>query len=147
MLNKFFKERELRIKKQFKDNKFQKISNAWTKYSLANGYIYNFSWLGIPIIKYPSDLIAIQEIIFESKPDLIIETGVAHGGSLAFYASIQKMYNKNSKTIGIEIDFRKHNKDNCEKIYNKLGIKVIEGSSISENTISLTQFYKKKSLS
>ncbi len=145
MLKKFFNDREKRINNQFKDVKFQKISKAWTKYSLANGYLYNFSWLGIPIIKYPSDLITIQEIIFEVKPDLIIETGVAHGGSLAFYASIQKMYNKKAKTLGIEIDFRSHNKKNCRKIYKKLGISVIENSSVSEEAlIKLKRFTKNK---
>lgn len=145
MLKKFYKDREKRIKRQFKDSKFQKISKAWTKYSLSNGYLYNFSWLGIPIIKYPSDLITIQELIFEVKPDLIIETGVAHGGSLAFYASIQKMYNINAKTVGIEIDFRKHNKINCSQIYKKLKISVIEGSSISKETNKkLKKFTKNK---
>ena len=143
MLKKFYREREIRIKKQFQDKKFQKLSNSWTKYSLKNGYIYNFSWLGIPIIKYPSDIITIQEIIFEVKPDLIIETGVAHGGSLAFYASIQKIYNQKAKTIGIEIDFRKHNKKNCEKIYKQLDIKVIEGSSISNESINKLKKYIK----
>lgn len=143
MLKRFYKERETRIKKQFRDEKFQKLSNSWTKYSLKNGYIYNFSWLGIPIIKYPSDLITIQEIIFEVKPDLIIETGVAHGGSLAFYASIQKIYNSKARTLGIEIDFRKHNKKNCKKIYKQLDINVIEGSSISNETIKKIKKYLK----
>lgn len=134
-LKRFFLESNDRINKQSRNKKFIKYTYNWIKESLKIGYLYNFQWMGIPIIKYPSDLIVFQEILFEEKPDLIIETGVAHGGSLAFLASIQKLYNPKGKTIGIEIDFRKHNKDHCKKVFSKLGVKVYEGSSISEKII------------
>lgn len=135
ILQNFFIQQKKRVLKQFNNRKFNNLTNEWTKKALKDGYIYNFTWEGIPIIKFPSDLIVFQEIIHNVKPDLIIETGVAHGGSLVFYSSIQKSYNKNAKTIGVEIDFRKHNKINCKKLFKKYGIEVIEGSSISENTI------------
>tara|TARA_X000000950_G_scaffold287724_1_gene401244 strand:+ start:1772 stop:2536 length:765 start_codon:yes stop_codon:yes gene_type:complete len=137
ILKKFFIQQKKRVFTQFKDHKFNNLTNEWTKKALKDGYIYNFTWEGIPIIKFPSDLIVFQEIIHDVKPDLIIETGVAHGGSLVFYSSIQKSYNKNAKTIGVEIDFRQHNKTNCKKLFKKYAIEVIEGSSISEDTIKL----------
>lgn len=134
-LKKFFSEADKRIKVQSKNIEFKKNTYNWIKNSLKIGYLYNFKWMGIPIIKYPSDLIVFQEILFEEKPDLIIETGIAHGGSLAFLASIQKLYNPKGKTVGVEIDFRKHNKEHCKKTFSKLGIKVFEGSSVSEKII------------
>ena len=137
VLKKFFIDQKRRIKKQLKDKIFKKLTYEWTKKALQDGYIYNFTWEGIPIIKFPSDLIVFQEIIHKVKPDLIIETGVAHGGSLVFYSSIQRTYNNKAKTIGVEIDFRNHNKKNCEKIFKKYGIEVIEDSSTSENTVKI----------
>ena len=137
VLKKFFIDQKRRIKKQLKDKIFKKLTYEWTKKALQDGYIYNFTWEGIPIIKFPSDLIVFQEIIHKVKPDLIIETGVAHGGSLVFYSSIQRTYNNKAKTIGVEIDFRNHNKKNCEKIFKKYGIEVIEDSSTSDNTVKI----------
>jgi cephalosporin hydroxylase len=137
ILKNFFTNQNKRVIRQYKSKNFQKLTHEWTKRALKDGYIYNFTWEGIPIIKFPSDLIVFQEIIYKIKPDLIIETGVAHGGSLVFYSSIQKAYNKKAKTVGVEIDFRSHNKRNCKKIFKKYGIEVIEKSSISEETIKI----------
>ena len=83
--------------------------------TVGTKYSYNFSWLGRPIIQYPQDIIAIQELIWKVKPDLIIETGIAHGGSLIFTSSMLMILEacgeiKNSKVLGIDIDIRKHNK-------------------------------------
>lgn len=137
ILKKFFKDSRKRVYKQYRDLKFKKLTYNWIKDSLFHGYIYNFTWMGIPIIKYPSDIMVLQEILFDKKPDLIIETGIAHGGSLAFLSSLQKIYNPRGKTVGIEIDFRKHNKENCKTIFKKNKVKVIEGSSID------TKIFKK----
>ena len=136
ILKKFYKSQDIRIFKQYHNKKFDKINYEWTKESLKQGYIYNFTWMGIPIIKYPSDLMVLQEIIFQVKPDLIIETGVAHGGSLCFLASMQKIYNPKARTIGVEIDFRKHNEINCSKIFKQLNIKVLKNSSTDEKVIN-----------
>ncbi|MCH9638134.1 MAG: cephalosporin hydroxylase, partial [Betaproteobacteria bacterium] len=83
----FEAEKLARIEAYKKDTEFQKQSRDWLEESMRKYYVYNFSWLGRPIIQNPIDMVAMQEIIWEVKPDLIIETGIAHGGSLIFSAS------------------------------------------------------------
>lgn len=97
-------------------------------------YSYNFTWMGRPIIQYPQDMIAMQEIIWRIQPDLIIETGIAHGGSLIYYASILELIGK-GKVLGIDIDIRAHNKVEIEKHPMFKRIEMIEGSSIAPETI------------
>ena len=94
-------------------------------------YHYNFSWFGLPIIKFPNDILVMQEIIWRVKPDVIIETGVARGGSLIFFASLMKLINKTGKVIGIDIDIRKQNKIALKKHFLAKNIKLIQGSSTS----------------
>jgi len=101
-------------------------------------YSYNFTWLGIPIIQYPQDMVAMQEIIWETKPDLIIETGVAHGGSIIFYASILELIGK-GEVIGIDIDIRAHNRLAIESHAMSKRIKLIQGSSISNEIFQLVK--------
>lgn len=98
-------------------------------------YSYNFRWLGRPIIQFPQDIIAMQEIIWETKPDLIIETGIAHGGSMIFYASMLELIGGEGYVLGIDIDIRKHNRMKIEKSPMFRRIKMIQGSSIDENII------------
>jgi len=98
-------------------------------------YSYNFSWLGRPIIQLPQDIIAMQEIICYVKPDLIIETGIAHGGSLIFYASIIEMISGDGHVLGIDIDIREHNRKEIEKHSMYKRITMIEGSSIDEKIV------------
>jgi cephalosporin hydroxylase len=102
--------------------------------SLRNRYSYNFEWLGRPIIQYPQDIIALQEIVWNIKPDLIIETGIAHGGSLIFYASLLELIGK-GEVLGIDIDIRKHNRKEIERHKMFKRIKMIEGSSTDERVI------------
>ena len=71
---------------------FSIISDLWIRSGWDTKYVYGFSWLGRPIIQLPEDMIRIQEVIYDVKPDVIVETGVAHGGSLIFYASLQTVY-------------------------------------------------------
>jgi len=78
-------------------------------------YEYNFTWLGRPIIQFPQDIIALQEIICQVKPDLIIETGIAHGGSLIFHASTLELIGRDDQVLGIDIDIRKHNRVEIER--------------------------------
>lgn len=99
-------------------------------------YSYNFSWMGRPIIAYPQDMIAMQELIWEIKPDLIIETGVAHGGSLVYYASLLELIGEGGLVVGIDIDIRKHNKDLIEAHPMMKRIQLIEGPSTSEEVIT-----------
>lgn len=120
-----------------KDKILFKKSIDWMLHADKYKYTYNFEWAGIPIIKFPNDLMVLQEIISNVKPDVIIETGVAHGGSVVFSASMLQLYSKkNSFVIGIDIDIRKHNHDRLKKnkFYKKL--KLIEGSSTSLEVIN-----------
>jgi cephalosporin hydroxylase len=93
-------------------------------------YVYHFTWLGRPIIQYPQDIIAMQEIIWEVKPDLIIETGIAHGGSIIFSASMMELLGGNGHVLGIDIDIRQHNRIEIEKHPMFKRITMFEGSSI-----------------
>jgi cephalosporin hydroxylase len=119
------------IKKLGKNQPLKKLSNKWMVESSLDEYSYHFSWLGRPIIQFPQDMIAIQEIIWKIKPDLIIETGIARGGSLIFSASILEIIGK-GEVLGIDIDIRKHNKTEIEKHTMNKRITMIEGSSIDE---------------
>ncbi len=104
-----------------------KMYQAIAKYR----YTYNFNWFGRPIIQLPEDIITMQEIILQVKPELIIETGVAHGGSLIFSASMLELLGQ-GEVIGIEIEMRPHNREGVEKHPLSKRITLIEGSSISE---------------
>jgi cephalosporin hydroxylase len=107
-------------------------------------YSYNFSWMGRPIIQYPQDMIAMQELIWDIKPDLIIETGIAHGGSLIYYASLLELIG-HGEVLGIDIDIREHNRKEIERHPMFKRIKMIEGSSISQETIDkVAEFAKEK---
>ncbi len=110
-------------------------AKAFNDASNSNQYSYNFSWMGRPIIQYPQDMIAMQEIIWQVQPDLIIETGIAHGGSLVYYASLLELIGK-GEVLGIDIDIRKHNKAEIEKHPMFKRITMLEGSSISENIVA-----------
>jgi cephalosporin hydroxylase len=100
--------------------------------SAEHRYSYNFSWLGRPIIQYPQDIVATQEIIWRIQPDLIVETGIAHGGSLIFYASLLELLGGDGQVLGVDIDIRAHNRAEIERhpLYKR--ISMIEGSSIDE---------------
>jgi cephalosporin hydroxylase len=91
--------------------------------------------MGVPIIQFPQDMAIMQELIWDQKPDLIIETGIAHGGSLVFYASIMELIGK-GRIIGIDVDIRSHNKKVIESHPMAHRIKMIEGSSVDKSTIS-----------
>jgi len=97
-------------------------------------YSYGFSWLGRPIIQFPQDLVAIQEIIWSVKPDLIVETGVAHGGSLVLSASILELLGR-GEVVGIDIEIRPHNRDAIERHPLAHRIKLLEGSSTASEVI------------
>src|SRR4051794_6393220 len=111
---------------------FELISRAWLRSGWDTKYVYGFSWMGRPIIQLPEDMIRIQEVIFDIKPDVIIETGVAHGGSLIFYASLCKAMEQ-GRIIGIDIEIRPHNRTAIESHPLFPFITLIEGSSIDES--------------
>lgn len=98
-------------------------------------YMYNFDWLGLPIIQFPQDMVALQEIIWQTKPDIIIETGVARGGSIIFHASMLQLLNQDGKVIGVDIDIREHNRKAIEEHPLSFRINLIQGSSIDQSTV------------
>lgn len=93
-------------------------------------YTYNFRWLGRPIIQFPQDLVALQEIVWETRPEVVVETGIAHGGSLVFYASLLHLLGGSGFVLGVDIDIRPHNRTEIEAHPLAPRIKMIEGSSI-----------------
>lgn len=134
-VNEFKKECMNRINEYPKNEDLQKTAASFMTNTINAKYSYNFSWMGRPIIQYPQDILAMQEIIWNINPDLIIETGIAHGGSLIFYASMLELLGKNGLVIGIDIDIRKHNRLEIEKHPMFKRIKMIEGSSIDESIV------------
>ncbi|MBB73434.1 MAG: cephalosporin hydroxylase [Planctomycetaceae bacterium] len=120
------------LTKENKDyDKLSEISLCWAKASIENKLSYEIDWLGIPVIQSPEDLILVQQVIYNVAPDYVIETGVAHGGSLIFYASILEAIGHGT-VIGIDIDIRKHNRQILEKHRLFKRIELIEGDSTSQ---------------
>jgi len=131
----FEEERKERIVRNGRNNELIKAAKKFNYVSNRDQYSYNFSWMGRPIIQYPQDMIAMQEIIYSIKPDVIIETGIAHGGSLVFYASLLELIGK-GVVLGIDIDIRKHNRIELEKHSMFKRIKLFEGSSVEESMVA-----------
>lgn len=116
---------------------FKLLSDLWVKVGWDQKHLYGFSWLGRPIIQLPDDMIRYQEVIWSLKPDVIVETGIAHGGSLILSSSILKLIgNDKSKVIGVDIDIRKHNYDAIINHPMSDKITMIEGSSIDPEIIN-----------
>jgi cephalosporin hydroxylase len=109
---------------------FAIVSRAWLRCGWDTKYVYGFSWMGRPIIQLPEDLLRVQELLYRVKPDVVVETGVAHGGSLIFYASLMKAMGK-GRVIGIDIEIRPHNRAAIEAHEMFDRISLIEGSSIA----------------
>lgn len=125
-----------------RETEINESARAFMHASIRNQYSYNFKWMGRPIIQYPQDLIAVQEIIWDVKPDLIIETGVAHGGSAVFHASLLELNAqsggpKSAEVWCIEIDLRTHNREAlvAHSMYPRL--RIIDGSSVDEKIAEL----------
>lgn len=133
--NDFEKRNEKIINSMNKDQKLKKMTRKWFDKAFEYEYSYHFTWLGRPIIQFPQDMIAVQEVIWKIKPDLIIETGIARGGSLIFSASILELIGK-GKVLGIDIDIRKHNKKEIEKHPLKKRIDMIEGPSTDMDIVT-----------
>lgn len=135
----FKQEVEERIKANENDKALRSSRDAFVKASMKAQYCYNFTWLGRPIIQYPQDMIAMQEILWSVQPDLIVETGIAHGGSLIFSAAMLELIascgGPEGEVLGIDIDIREHNRKAIEEhpLFKRIGM--IEGSSVSPDVI------------
>lgn len=125
----FINERLNAIRALASDDKLRTASLEWMIRADSHKYSYNFSWLGRPIIRYPNDIVVFQEVVWQSQPDLIIETGVAHGGSLVLSASLLELLNQDGRVVGIDIDIRPHNREAIEAHPLSRRITLIEGSS------------------
>ena len=136
----FEQEKENQIKDQGMNLPLLEVSQKFMVESIKAKYSYNFSWMGRPIIQYPQDMMAMQEIIWDLKPDLIIETGIAHGGSLIYYASLLELIG-NGKVLGIDIDIRDHNKIAIENHPMYKRIDMIQGSSIDPSIVEMVKQY------
>lgn len=149
-LKKFAAEREEQIASYARNDGFQRRSLDWLLEAMSERYVYNFDWLGRPIIQYPQDIVAMQEIVWATRPDVIVETGIAHGGSLALSASLLTLldvaqaaengtvFNPRApqrKVIGVDIDIRAHNRALLEAHPLSHAMHLIEGSSIEAATI------------
>tara|TARA_B100001769_G_C22110584_1_gene600669 strand:+ start:3618 stop:4352 length:735 start_codon:yes stop_codon:yes gene_type:complete len=144
-IKKFLKERSRDINRMLRNKEFFNLSRKWLAKSIFYKYNYNYTWLGRPIIKYPDDIIVMQEILNKVKPDIVIETGIAHGGSVIFTASILKMIGKkNFKVIGVDIDIRKHNLKEIKKSVVYKYLDLIEGSSVDEKIFNIIKKKIKK---
>ncbi len=149
-VERFKKERDASLLDFRNDAGFQNLSQDWLRESMQRRYVYNFDWMGRPIIQYPQDMVALQEIVWGTKPDVILETGIAHGGSLILSASLLAMLDyadavergelldpakPKRRVVGIDIDIRAHNRAAMESHPMASRITMIEGSSTAQETI------------
>lgn len=135
-----FDEVEVRIDLQGKSEPLVESAKQFYDLSAESKYSYNFTWMGRPIIQYPQDIVAMQELIWEVQPDLIIETGIAHGGSLILYASLLELNAAcggpaEASILGVDIDIRTHNKEAIEAHPMSKRIEMIQGSSIATEIV------------
>jgi cephalosporin hydroxylase len=143
-IEEFEQSRSLNIAGLGKDDKAQKSAIHFMLDSAPYRYTYNYSWLGRPIIQYPQDMVAMQELIWTVQPDLIIETGIAHGGSLIFSASMLELNAicggcQDAEVLGLDIDIRVHNREAIEAHPMFKRISMIQGSSIAPEIVDLVK--------
>ena len=130
----FDRERREAVRNLASDPELRRLSLQWMIAADKHKYSYNFTWLGRPIIKLPGDIVVMQEVIWRTKPDLIIETGIAHGGSLILSASILELIG-HGEVLGIDVDIRPHNRREIERHPLFHRIQMIEGSSTDLNVV------------
>lgn len=150
-VDQFHQERQDRLAGYAKDSAFQNLSRDWLQASMQRQYVYNFDWMGRPIIQYPQDMVAMQELVWRVRPDLIIETGIAHGGSLVLSASLLALLDLSDaiesgttldprvsrrKVLGVDIDIRAHNRAAIEAHPMASRIDMIQGSSIDPEVVA-----------
>lgn len=146
----FHAERAERLHAWAQDAEFQALSQTWLRESMRRRYVYHFDWMGRPIIQYPQDMVALQELVWAARPDLIVETGIAHGGSLVYSASLLALLDLDEaiaqrrtidpaasrrRVVGVDIDIRPHNRAALDAHPMRSRIELVEGSSIAAPTV------------
>lgn len=114
----------------------QRTSARWLRQTHDLKYDYNFSWFGRPVLQLPQDLMALQELVFAVRPDRIVETGIAHGGSLVFFASLLHLLDQGARVLGIDVDIRAHNRRELDAHPMRKHIDLLQGSSIAASTVA-----------
>jgi cephalosporin hydroxylase len=133
----FYTARIKALSEQGRDEELLELSRKWMLRTARYGYTYNFRWLGRPIIQFPQDIVALQEVIWSVRPRVIVETGIAHGGSAVFFASVLELLGDSSaEVVAVDIDIRKHNRAAIEAHPLAHRIRLIEGSSASQETLA-----------
>lgn len=122
------------IERLGQDKDVQALSRIWVREITPHKYAYNFSWMGRPIIQFPQDMMAMQEIIWQVRPDLVIEAGIAHGGSVLYYASLLELLG-HGEVIGIDVDIRPWNREAIEAHPMSKRLRMIEGSSVDSSIV------------
>lgn len=125
-------EREVDI---YSEEGFRVLSQLWTRSNWQNRLSYEVSWLGIPIIQLPEDMVVMQELIWKVRPDVIVEAGVAHGGALVLYASVLELLGR-GRVIGLDVEIRKYNRLAIEAHPLSHRIELIEGDSLADETVA-----------
>lgn len=137
----FFREVKENIRKLGGDPALEGLSNIWMRETSRSRYSYNFTWLGRPIIQFPPDILAIQELIWRLRPDVVVETGVAHGGSLVLSASILELLGGSGRVLGIDVEIRPHNRAAIETHALAKRITLLEGSSVDARIVDQVQAF------
>lgn len=132
----FEKEKSDNIRALGGDEQLRELALTFMRETGKYKYTYNFSWMGFPVIQFPQDLMAMSEIIFRTRPELIIETGVAHGGGLIFYASQLEMMGLPGTVVGVEVDLRAHNRQAILSHPLSRRIKLLDGSSTAPEVVA-----------
>jgi cephalosporin hydroxylase len=144
-IQEFLNERRADIEEMGADEELRQKSIDWMKHADRYKYTYNYTWMGRPIIKFPNDMAIQQELMWELKPDLVIETGIAHGGSIIFTASMMEMMGIDGEVVGVDVDIRKHNRDAIEAHPMMKRITMYEGDSVAPDMVErVTQHAKGK---
>lgn len=142
---KFLTESKNRVQSYGRNSELLGAAHEFLKHLTDTNYAHNFTWLGRPILQIPQDLYALQELIWQVKPDLIIETGIAHGGSLIFSASMLELLGGDGEVLGLDIDIRARNREAIETHPMFKRITMFEGDSISEEMVArVCAFAKRK---
>jgi cephalosporin hydroxylase len=132
----FYTECAQNIARMNRDANVRAASLQWLLATQQYKYSYNFQWLGRPIIQLPADIVALQELIWEVKPDVIVETGIAHGGATILYASILELLGGDRIVIAVDVDIRDHNRNSIEQHPLAKRVRLLEGSSIDSSVLN-----------